>query len=218
MKNLILILMVFLMFNYASVYSETKQETSVEKPNEVQQETDKEVKTNVVNPEVKKDEKNTEVNNDHKKDTTLQTTLENQSEKPEYLTYQRAKFVDLEKEADVVKLLQNRNNQQKQIMTELDQKIKEMDQARTDLAKTAEPKKQANKNFQLLVTLYESISAEQAADLLKKLPVSVSVEMMQKMNPKKSSKILAVMDAKIAAEISRRLIQDETSLVSSEVK
>ncbi len=209
MKNILLILVVFLLFNYAPVYSETKQEVVAEKSDEVAQDVNKEVKQDAVSHEGEES---------NKKNTDLKTTLENQSEKPEYLTYQRAKFVDLEKEADVVKLLQNRNNQQKQIMSELDEKIKEMEKIRNDLTKTAEPKKQSNKNFQLLVTLYESISADQAAELLKKLPVSVSVEMMQKMNPKKSSKILAVMDTKIAAEISRRLIQNETEHIAMEAK
>lgn len=212
MKNIILIILAFLLFNFTSVYSETKQENA----------TTDEVKKEIKNESVKEEpQKNATENTSEEvaqKNKDLKSTLENQSEKPEYLTYQRAKFVDLEKEADVVKLLQNRNNQQKQIMSELDEKIKEMENARNELAKSVEPKKQANKNFQLLVTLYESISADQAAELLKKLPVSVSVEMMQKMNPKKSSKILAVMDSKIAAEISRRLIQNEIDQVAMEVK
>lgn len=78
-----------------------------------------------------------------------------------------------------------------------------------------EQKTAENGNLKLLVTLYESISADQAAELLKRIPFPVSLTVFQMMSPRKSAKILAAMDPKIGAELSRRLIKMPAPVASN---
>lgn len=98
------------------------------------------------------------------------------------------------------------NEQVKLLQSELDGKLKELEVIRKEVSKEVKAKAEANENLKLLVSLYETISAEQTAELLKRMPASVSLAVMQMMSPKKASKILSAMDPKVAAELSRRLI------------
>lgn len=95
----------------------------------------------------------------------------------------------------------------KSLETELDQRITELKVLQEKLSGDIKTKTEKNENLKLLVSMYEALSPSQAADLIKQLPYSVSLTMMEMMNQKKSSKILAAMDSKFAAEFSRRLLR-----------
>ncbi|MBX7148459.1 hypothetical protein K1X76_05190 [bacterium] len=90
---------------------------------------------------------------------------------------------------------------------ELDKRLKELVGLKEELNKQIDNKVENNENLKLLVNLYQTISADQAAQLLKQMPLTVSSTMIRMMDPKKSAKIMAAMDARFATEISKRLIK-----------
>ena len=92
----------------------------------------------------------------------------------------------------------------------MEERQKELAKLQGDLSKEIKKKTEDNENLRLVINLYESLKPDEAAGLLKRMPLSVTVTMIKMMSPKKSSKILAVMDPKLAAQISRLLIQSPT--------
>lgn len=88
----------------------------------------------------------------------------------------------------------------KKIQEELEQKVTNKEKG---LADGSEP----GQSLKLLVDLYGSIKPADAADLLKRMPIYVSLATMRMMAPRNASKILSAMDPKFAAEVSRRLLQ-----------
>jgi flagellar motility protein MotE (MotC chaperone) len=93
------------------------------------------------------------------------------------------------------------------VAKELDSKLKELEVLRAKLEGDINDKDKNKESMTLLVSLYESLSPDQAASLLVRLPVSTALTMIRMMNPKKTGKIIAAMEPKIAAELSKRLLR-----------
>lgn len=122
-------------------------------------------------------------------------------------SHENALYMDLMREID---LSQRERNDQRSLglmQDELEKKMQELDGVKKNLSDEIQKKVEANDNLKLMVSLYETLDASQAADLLKRLPASISMTMLKMMVPKKASKVLAAMEPKIAAEMSRRMIQ-----------
>ena len=107
-----------------------------------------------------------------------------------------------------VSLLQGQIKEREAELENLQKNLKSLDSLQTKINDDIKNRIENNPNIKLLVTLYESLSAEQSADLLKRLPMTISLKMVQMMNPKKFSKIMAAMDPKFASELSKRLIRE----------
>lgn len=121
--------------------------------------------------------------------------------------HERETFVDLARELERNRKSGEEEGNLKLLKEELSLREKELTQIQEDLSKTVQKKTEENENLKLLISLYESLKADEAAGLLKRLPMNMTLVMMQKMNPKKSSKILAAMDPKMAAQVSRLLVR-----------
>ncbi len=144
---------------------------------------------------------------------------------PNFVTQDDSLYMDLNRELELAKRERQRHEGQdtnetdlKKFNEELAGRVKELQQVREDLSKQVEKKKENNPNLQYLVGLYESIKPVEAAELLKRLPLTVTVTMMQMMSPKKTSKILSAMDPKLATEISRRVIRSTTAQLQGVAK
>lgn len=131
-----------------------------------------------------------------------------------FVTDDSSLYVDLVREIELSKrergnrVDQNRYIKEvKDLNEELTKRLTELDEVKERLKQKVNNKQKDNANLDHLITLYESISADQAAGLMRKLPIRVATRMMQKMSPRKSSKILAAMDEKYAAEMSKRLLR-----------
>ncbi len=96
----------------------------------------------------------------------------------------------------------------KALQDELTNKMKELETIQKSADLKIKAGEEGNDNLKLVVNLYESIGADQAAELLKHMPMTVTIKMIQMMAPKKAAKILAAMDSKFASELSRRLIRN----------
>ncbi|EKD41668.1 MAG: hypothetical protein ACD_73C00593G0006 [uncultured bacterium] len=107
-----------------------------------------------------------------------------------------------------VSLLQGQIKERQAELEDLQKNLQQLDSLQTKINDDIKNRIENNPNIKLLVTLYESLSSDQAAELIKRLPMTVSLKMVQMMNPKKFSKILASMDPKFASELSRRLIRE----------
>lgn len=139
-------------------------------------------------------------------------------------------YVDLEREIQLEQSMRERRIDLRVVSDELNERVIEMKQlqagiqeppmakalqGKLDESETLRKQLEAqmqdqiklNDNLKLLVTLYESLKAEEAAGLIKHLPPNVALQMMRMMSPRKSSKILSVMEPRLAAELSKRLIQ-----------
>lgn len=151
--------------------------------------------------------------------------IQSNPEFPNFVTQDDSLYMDLNRELELAKRERQRHEGQdtnetdlKKFNEELAGRVKELQQVREDLSKQVEKKKENNPNLQYLVGLYESIKPVEAAELLKRLPLTVTVTMMQMMNPKKTSKILSAMDPKLATEISRRVIRSTTAQLQGVAK
>jgi len=107
-----------------------------------------------------------------------------------------------------VSLLQAQIREREAELEALQKNLKSLDGLQTKINEDLKNRIENNPNIKLLVTLYESLSPDQSANLLKRLPMTISLKMIQMMNPKKFSKILAAMDPSYASELSRRLIRE----------
>ncbi len=119
-------------------------------------------------------------------------------------------YVDLVREMDLAERIRKEQSSTGSfaiVRNEVEDKLSELKNLTASLETKLDNKSSTNENLKLLVTLYESLGADQAAELLKRMPFTVSLNMIQMMSPKKASKILAAMDPKNAAEVSRRLIK-----------
>lgn len=125
-----------------------------------------------------------------------------------------APYVDLRKEIEMAVRMREKGRQTAAVDDEVTVRLKEMARLKEELAKMVEEKTQASQSLQLLVSLYESISADKVAKVLRQMPFSVSLAVMKTMSPRKSSKILAEMEDKYAAEMSRRLLQTSQKKIS----
>lgn len=115
-----------------------------------------------------------------------------------------------------VSLLQAQIKERQAELENLQSNLKTLDSLQTKINEDIKNRIENNPNVRLLVTLYESLSPDQAANLIKRLPMTVSLKMVQMMSPKKFSKILASMDPKYASELSRRLIREPAVAASTE--
>jgi len=116
----------------------------------------------------------------------------------------------LEREkANPIKATEVRNEVSNKVdeLKDVQNQMQKLEQEREKLAKEVPQKAQSNENLLLLIKLYESISPEKVASLLKQMPMAVSMQIVKMMNPKKSSQVLSAMDDRMATEISKRLIQ-----------
>ncbi|MBI4239295.1 MAG: hypothetical protein HY696_12880 [Deltaproteobacteria bacterium] len=139
------------------------------------------------------------------------------------ITKGNALYVDLQHELERERILQERRfsvgilvGEYQQRTQELEQLRQRMDTLQQGVGGQLGKQVDGNDNLKLLITLYESIKPNEAAELLKRLPLGVSVTMMQRMSPRKASKVLSALDPKVAAEISRRLIRNPTAALSVE--
>lgn len=85
--------------------------------------------------------------------------------------------------------------------TSTEERIKKLTAAKpTDL-------NDSNPELSKMIKLYETISAEDVAVLLKNLDVDLTVAILKGMQPKKVSKILTAMDPKISAALSSQMVR-----------
>lgn len=140
-----------------------------------------------------------------------------------------ALFIDLAREIEVsererkrMETLKGTNYKVSVVEEELKNRLAELNRLKEQLNATVpgvagdiKKKEKENEKLVLLVSLYESLSAEQAADLMKRLPIPVTLTMFEMMNTKKSSKILAAMDPKMAAELSQRILRTSSATLAS---
>lgn len=159
----------------------------------------------------------------------LRNTFENvyrEIDRIDLLVKGNAKYVDLGEEIHREDVARTQRNAADAMLTEITQRSQELDQLQknVDATLSLKSKQQAlgdktgklagdvkegvaqNENLKLLMSLYESVKPDEAAELLKRLPLPVAVTMIEQMSPRKSSKILSAMDPKFAAEVSRRII------------
>ncbi len=127
-------------------------------------------------------------------------------------------FVDLKREMERLQREKEKQSTASAMENEIGSRIQEMGKLREELGKEVKEKVAANDNLSLLVKLYETISPDKVATILKGMPFSVSLEIMKMMKPKKTSLILSAMDEKFAGEMSRRLIQSGSYSSSSQSK
>ncbi len=92
-------------------------------------------------------------------------------------------------------------------MQEMDKKVTEAQRLKDELNSTITRKIDSNENLRQLVSLYESMPAENVVKIIRQLPLTTSINIIRMMSPKKSSKLLSTMEANMAAEFSRRLIK-----------
>ncbi len=136
----------------------------------------------------------------------LEEAIYNGTDDIDLMYHRNELFVDVPRE---IKRMKNELRQQQKIAamnSELEARLVELRKLQQELSKVITKRAGENGNIKLLVTLYESISVDSAADLLKRLPATVAVTMMQMMSPRKSSKILGAMDPSAAAKLSRMLL------------
>ncbi len=144
----------------------------------------------------------------------LYETLRKDPAKGNMIVDSNAPYVDLRKEIEMAVRVREKGTQKAAVDDEVTVRLKEMAKLKEELAKMIEEKTQASQSLQLLVSLYESISADKVAKILRQMPFSVSLAVMKTMSPRKSSKILAEMEDKYAAEMSRRLLQTNQKKIS----
>lgn len=157
--------------------------------------------TNIQLPEEKP-----ELSRDELKAALIQAT-QNDPEKT-FLVKGDKNFVDLEREQERLVLERDKISTTNNVEQEIIARLTEMKDLANQLNKEVGKKVTASDHLKQLVTLYESINAEQATQILKQLPTSMSVSILSMMNPKKSSKILAAMEPYLAADMSRRLLKE----------
>lgn len=141
------------------------------------------------------------------------------------LTGGNAAYVDLQREIAQEQMLRQQQVQMPVLHGELSARLDELKALQAQLeANRVQVKDKvaegigANDNLKLLVTLYESLKAEEAAGLIKHLPPNVALQMLRMMSPRKSSKILSVMEPRLAAEISKRLIREPAETAAAPAK
>lgn len=117
-------------------------------------------------------------------------------------------YVDLKRELARVRQDQQRKDVLEIIQAEVAAKLTELETLRETLSKEVGEQSEANENLKLVIALLEALKPDQAAGLLKQMPMHVSLATMRMMGPRKASKILSAMEPKFAAEVSRRLIHD----------
>ncbi len=131
-----------------------------------------------------------------------------------FLVKGNVKFVDLEREQERFGQDRDKVVLSKNLDQELQNRLNEMKELQNQLNKEVSKRVSVNDHLKQLVTLYESISADQATQIIKQLPTTLSVSILSMMNPKKSSKILAVMEPHLAADMSRRILKEPQRLQS----
>lgn len=129
------------------------------------------------------------------------------AKKVNLLSHDNEIYVNLSREMERTQREKFQEANLKLLHQELDQRQKELGKIQESLSKEIKKKTEDNENLKLVVTLYESLKPAEAAELLKRLPLVVSVELIKMMSQRKSGKILAAMEPKLAAQISRLLIQ-----------
>ena len=93
--------------------------------------------------------------------------------------------------------------------------IEEMNRVRSELDRVVAEKQKDDPSIRLVVTLYESIDAKKAADLIKRLDKEMAISIMRMMSPRKASSVLAEMDDRLAALISRMLVEKQRQLTET---
>ncbi len=139
----------------------------------------------------------------------LYETTQNDPLKTDLVIDEQYPWIDLKREIERRRREGKTRESLQDLQRGLDEKIKQMAQVEETLSKKIKKNTQTNENFLYLVKLYESMSPEKVSELLRQMPLQVSVEILKKMNMKKSSQVLAVMEEKMAGEMSRRLMQPE---------
>lgn len=85
--------------------------------------------------------------------------------------------------------------------------VQELEKAREAVSKEIPEQAEKNENLKRITKLYETIAPDKVAVLMKQLPLSLTLEILHQMNPKKSAQVLAEMDSHFASEVSRRFVQ-----------
>ncbi len=116
-------------------------------------------------------------------------------------------LVDFEREQERFSREKRNGQDFTSIKKELSDRLSELAKMREELSKDVKRKTDSNDNLTLLVKLYESMSPDKVASLLKQMPLNVSLEVIRRMKPKVSSQVLAAMDESYASVIGRRLLQ-----------
>ncbi len=116
-------------------------------------------------------------------------------------------LADLGLEMERLELQRKQRQQEKILEGELAKRLQELAVLQEQLTAVVAEKANQNPNVPLLVSLYESLSPENAAELLKRLPVDVAVRIVQTMKLQKSSKIIGVMEPAVAAKLSRLILR-----------
>ncbi len=117
------------------------------------------------------------------------------------------RYIRLTREMEKAQQKKTEEETLKLLTEELAARQAELGQIQKNLSQTVSKKTEDNENLRLLITLYESMKADEVSALLKRLPMPLTVTIVKMMNPKKASKIIAAMDASMAAQVSRLLIQ-----------
>ncbi len=92
---------------------------------------------------------------------------------------------------------------------ELNKSIQELNTLRKELDVVAAKQQKQSPNMKLVVTLYESVDPKKAANMLKRLDAEMVLAIIRMMSPRKSSQIIAAMDDRVAAIISKRLLESQ---------
>ena len=132
---------------------------------------------------------------------------QNSREKKDLINGGTSFLIDLTREKE--RILREKKNEQDltKVKVEVTERLKELEKIRQELSKEVKKKTEGNDNILFLVKLYETMSADKVASLLKQMPFNISIEMIRRMKPKISSQVLAAMDERLASEIGRKLIQ-----------
>jgi flagellar motility protein MotE (MotC chaperone) len=117
------------------------------------------------------------------------------------------RYIRLTREMEKAQKTKTDEDTLKLLNQELEARQTELGQIQKDLSQTVKKKTEDNENLRLLITLYESMKADEVAALLKKMPLQMSVTVVKMMNPKKASKVISAMDPSMAAQVSRLLVQ-----------
>ncbi|GEM_PF-6780572 len=135
-------------------------------------------------------------------------TIYGDSSKLQFVMKEKSLYMNLRREIERNQRDQTAAAEVATLTNEWKQLAQELDKLRESLDKKVAQKTEANENLKLMISLYQAIKPDEAAQMLKRMPLSVSLATMHMMSPRQASKVLAAMDPKFAAEVSRRLIQN----------
>ncbi len=97
--------------------------------------------------------------------------------------------------------------------TSLDEKLKQFNILKTDLDKLLKRlEDHENKQTADLVKMYESMKAKQAAVIFNKIDLMLAIQILKRMNKKKSALLLAAMDSQKAKDITQGLAKESQNI------